>query len=202
MHTSRPSGTHKIRVAGRKRFAGLHAFLCCLLFGFTGDMVGETGATGALKGTVTDPSGSVVPGVTMKVTSNETGQTRTAITQSNGTYLVPLLPLGEYRLETSAKGFKTVTFQNIPIHVTETALLDIPLQVGGVAETVTVHDVTELVQTNSSALGSVTDQRMVETLPLVTRNYTQILGLSPAVSGELNDRASIGRADWSQAAAT
>src|SRR5258706_419334 len=83
----------------------------------------------------------------MKVTSNETGQTRTAITQSNGTYLVPLLPLGEYRLETSAKGFKTVTFQNIPIHVTETALLDIHLQVGAITETVTVNDVPELVQT-------------------------------------------------------
>src|SRR5437899_5345111 len=202
MHTSRPSGTHKIRVAGRKRFAGIHAFLCCLLFGFTGALFAQTAATGALKGTVTDPSGSVVPGVTMKVTSDETGQTRTAITQSNGTYLVPLLPLGEYRLETSAKGFKTVTFQNIPIHVTETALLDIHLQVGAITETVTVNDVPELVQTNSSALGSVTDQRMVETLPLVTRNYTQILGLSPGVSGEVNNSASIGRGDSSQAAGT
>src|SRR6266550_866362 len=202
MHTSRPSGTHKIRFAGRKRFAGIHAFLCCLLFGFTGALFAQTAATGALKGTVTDPSGSVVPGVTMKVTSNETGQTRTAITQSNGTYLVPLLPLGEYRLETSAKGFKTVTFQNIPIHVTETALLDIHLKVGAITETVTVNDVPELVQTNSSALGSVTDQRMVETLPLVTRNYTQILGLSPGVSGEVNNSASIGRGDSSQAAST
>src|SRR6266566_3529752 len=202
MHTSRPSGTHEIRVAGDKRFAGIHAFLCCLLFGFTGALFAQTAATGALKGTVTDPSGSVVPGVTMKVTSDETGQTRTAITQSNGTYLVPLLPLGEYRLETSAKGFKTVTFQNIPIHVTETALLDIHLQVGAITETVTVNDVPELVQTNSSALGSVTDQRMVETLPLVTRNYTQILGLSPGVSGEVNNSASIGRGDSSQAAST
>ncbi len=202
MHTSRPSGTHKIRGAGGKRFAGIHAFLCCLLFGFTGALFAQTAATGALKGTVTDPSGSVVPGVTMKVTSNETGQTRTAITQSNGTYLVPLLPLGEYRLETSAKGFKTVTFQNIPIHVTETALLDVHLQVGAITETVTVNDVPELVQTNSSALGSVTDQRMVETLPLVTRNYTQILGLSPGVSGEVNNSASIGRGDSSQAAST
>src|SRR6266446_7943587 len=202
MHTSRPSGTHKIRGAGGKRFAGIHAFLCCLLFGFTAALLAQTAATGALKGTVTDPSGSVVPGVAIKVTSNETGQSRTAITQGNGTYLVPLLPLGEYRLETSAKGFKSETFQNLPIHVTETALLDIHLQVGAIAETVTVNDAPELVQTNSSALGSVTDQRMVETLPLVTRNYTQILGLSPGVSGEVNNSASIGRGDSSQAAGT
>jgi hypothetical protein len=58
----------------------------------------------------------------------------------------------------------------------------------------------ELVETNSSALGNVTDQRMVENLPLVTRNYTQILGLSPGVSGEVNNSASIGRGDSSQAA--
>src|SRR5207302_6285632 len=201
MHTS-PSGTHETRVAARKRFAGVRVFLCCILFGFTGTLLAQTAATGALKGTVTDPSGSVVPGVTIKVTSNETGQSRTAITQGNGTYLVPLLPLGEYRLETSAKGFKSETFQNLPIHVTETALLDIHLQVGAIAETVTVNDAPELVQTNSSALGSVTDQRMVETLPLVTRNYTQILGLSPCVSGEVNNSASLGRGDSSHAAST
>src|SRR5882762_5396161 len=202
MHISRPSGIREFGLAGRNRLAPVPMFILSLLFGFSGGLFAQTAATGALKGTVTDPSGSVVPGVTMKVTSNETGQTRTAITQSNGTYLVPLLPLGEYRLETSAKGFKTVTFQSIPIHVTETALLDIHLQVGAITETVTVNDVPELVQTNSSALGSVTDQRMVETLPLVTRNYTQILGLSPGVSGEVNNSASIGRGDSSQAAST
>src|SRR5258708_6816815 len=202
MHISRPSGTREFAPAGRKRFARIHGFLFCLLFGFSGVLLAQRAATGALKGTVTDPSGSVVPGVSIKGTSNEPAQTRTAITQSNGSYLVPLLPVGEYTLETLAKGFKSVTFQNITIHVTETALLDIRLQVGGVAETVTVHDVAELVQTNSSALGNVTDQRMVESLPLVTRNYTQILGLSPGVSGEVNNSASIGRGDSSQAAAT
>src|SRR5882762_3753390 len=202
MHISRPSGIREFGLAGRNRLAPVPMFILSLLFGFSGGLFAQTAATGALKGTVTDPSGSVVPGVMIKVISNETGQTRAAITQSNGTYLVPLLPLGEYALETSAKGFKSVTFRNIPIHVTETALLDIHLQVGSVAETVTVHDVTELVQTNSSALGSVTDQRMVESLPLVTRNYTQILGLSPGVSGEVNNSASIGRGNSSQAAAT
>src|SRR5207302_6976298 len=202
MHTSCSSGTREFIVAGRKHSASAQVFFVSLLFGFSGVLIAQTAATGALKGTATDPSGRVVPGVTIKVTSNETGQTRTVITQSNGTYLVPLLPLGEYKLEMSAKGFKSETFENIAIHVTETALLDVHLQVGGVAEIVTVRDVPELIQTNSSALGSVTDQRMVENLPLVTRNYTQILGLSPGVSGEVNNSASIGRGESSQAAAT
>src|SRR3981081_932720 len=132
MHISRPSGTREFAVAGRNRLGSVEWFVFCFLFGFSGGVFAQTAATGALKGTITDPSGSVVPGVTIKVTSNETAQTRTAITQSNGSYLVPLLPLGEYRLETSAKGFKSVTFQNIAIHVTATALLDIHLQVGSV----------------------------------------------------------------------
>jgi hypothetical protein len=200
MHRLHPPDIGVFVVTGSKRLARLHALLFILLFGCSGVLFAQTAATGALKGTVTDPSGSVVPGVTVKVTSNETGQTRTAVTQNNGTYLVPLLPLGAYRLETSAKGFKSEAFEHISIHVTETALLDIHLQVGGVTEIVTVEDIPELVQTNSSALGSVTDQRMVENLPLVTRNYTQILGLSPGVSGEVNNSASIGRGDSSQAA--
>jgi hypothetical protein len=196
-----------MRCAHRRRL-GFHcyqlmfmqALSLALLLGSANPVFAQTAATGALKGVITDASGSVVPGVMVRVMSNTTGQVITAITQSNGSYLVPLLAPGDYSLETSAKGFKSVKFDRITIHVTETAPLNIRLEVGAVTETVTVQDVPELVQTNSSALGSVTDQRMVESLPLVTRNYTQILGLSPGVSGEVNNSASIGRGDSSQAA--
>jgi len=163
------------------------ALWCCNV------ILAQTAATGALKGLITDPSGSVVPGVSVKVTSTATGQPRMATTQGNGTYLVPLLPPGNYKVEASAKGFKSVEIQQISIHVTETATVDIRLEVGAVSEVVSVHDVAELVQTNSSALGNVTDERMVENLPLVTKNYMQILGLSPGVSSEITDASSIGR---------
>src|SRR5580704_15582032 len=153
----------------------------------------QTAETGALNGTVSDPSGKVVPGVTVKVTSVATGQVRTAVTQSNGSYLAALLPPGLYTLEASTKNFKTATFPHIEIHVTETATLDIRLEVGSVSETVTVQATTTQLDTTSSALGNVTDQRMVENLPLVTRNYMQILGLSPGVSTDITDAAEIGR---------
>lgn len=174
------------------------AFLLC----FGSLLSAQTAATGALKGVVTDPSGSVIPGVQVTVTSTATGQKRSVTTQSNGGYVVPLLPPGEYSVDASAKGFKSMLVKAVSIHVTETATADLRLEVGAVTEIVSVEDVAELVQTNSSALGSVTDQRMVESLPLVTRNYTQILGLSPGVSGEVNNSASIGRGDSSQAAST
>lgn len=153
----------------------------------------QTAETGALNGTVSDPSGKVVPGVSVNVTSVATGQVRTAVTQGNGSYLAALLPPGLYTVEASTKNFKTASFQHVEIHVTETATLDIKLEVGSVSETVTVQATATQLDTTSSALGNVTDQRMVENLPLVTRNYMQILGLSPGVSSDITDAAAIGR---------
>ncbi len=171
----------------------IYAMLFTLLLCFSSPLFAQTAATGALKGTITDPSASVVPSVSIRIISRATGQARTATTQTNGTYLIPLLPPGDYTAEVSAKGFKSVAVENIHVHVTETATLDLRLEVGTVSETMEVQGVGELVQTNSSALGNVTDQRMVENLPLVTRNYMQILGLSPGVSAEITDASSIGR---------
>ncbi len=169
------------------------AVCCTILLSLVQMLCAQTAATGALKGTITDPSGSVVTAVQVRVTSQATGEIRIATSQSNGTYLVSLLPPGDYTVDASAKGFKTISVKAVTIHVTETATLDLRLQVGAISETVTVQDVAELIQTNSSALGSVTDQRMVESLPLVTRNYMQILGLSPGISSEITDAANIGR---------
>lgn len=189
----------------RLSFHRLHQILIQVLFAALAlcsseVLLAQTAATGALKGVISDASGGVVAGVTIRVTSNATGHASTAVSQSNGSYLIPLLPPGEYTVETSAKGFKSARYERVPIHVTETAPLNMRLEVGSITESITVQAVPDLVQTNSSALGNVTDQRMVESLPLVTRNYTQILGLSPGVSGEVNNSASIGRGDSGQAA--
>ena len=180
----------------------MHVFLVCMLFGFSQELFAQTAATGALRGTVTDPTGGVLPGVTIKVTNAATGQSQTTVTQANGTYLVPFLPAAIYRVEASSKSFKTAAFHKLEINVTETKVVDIRLEVGSFMETVNVQAQPAQIETSSSALGSVTDQRMVENLPLVTRNYTQILGLSPGVSGEVNNSAEIGRGNSSQAAAT
>jgi Carboxypeptidase regulatory-like domain/TonB-dependent Receptor Plug Domain len=153
----------------------------------------QTAQTGALTGMVTDPSGRVVSGVTVKVTSATTGQTRMAMSQSDGKYLVPLLPPDAYKVEISQKNFKTTEFDRVRINVTETATLNVQLQLGAVTEIITVEAEAQQLDTSSSALGHVTDQRIVEDVPLVTRNYSQILGLSPGVSAELFDAKEIGR---------
>ncbi|PYX00283.1 MAG: hypothetical protein DMG89_05020 [Acidobacteria bacterium] len=162
----------------------------------------QTAQTGALGGMVTDPSGSMLPGVGITVTNTSTGQVRTAATQGNGRYLVPLLPPGIYKVEASREGFKAATVEQVRITITETAALNVKLEIGSVKEVVFVEAQPMQLDTTSSALGHITDQRMVENLPLVTRNYTQILGLSPGVSGEVNNSAAIGRGDSSLSSST
>src|SRR6266853_865055 len=203
MHAPRLSRRRDRAVPRPWRFVAIRVLLLCLLFGLNGkSLFAQTAATGALRGSLSDPSGGVLPGVSIKVTSTTTGETRTALTQGNGAYLIPLLSPGAYRVEASSKNFKTAVFEDVRVDVTETETLDIRLQIGSITETVTVKAEPPQLETTSSALGHVTDERMVENLPLVTRNYTQILGLSPGVSGEVNNSASIGRGDSSQSAST
>ena len=105
---------HVLNVNGRT-ILNVAAFLLLLLLSSPEAVVAQTAGTGALTGTVTDPSGGVVPGVTVIVTSTNTGQTRTAVTQSNGKYLVPLLPPDLYKVEISSKNFKTAVFEQVRI---------------------------------------------------------------------------------------
>jgi len=162
----------------------------------------QTAQTGALTGVATDPSGGVLPGVSVNVTNSSTGQTRSTVTQGNGRFLVPLLAPGTYKVEASREGFKTASFDGVRINITETATLNLLLQIGSVKEVVEIEAQPMQLDTTSSSLGHVTDQRMVENLPLVTRNYTEILGLSPGVSGDVTNSAHIGRGDSSASAAT
>lgn len=169
------------------------AFAVVLALSVAASVFAQDASTGALNGIVTDATGGSVPGATIKVTSGATGEVRTVVTTGNGNYLVPLLPPGSYSVQATGKGFKTLQFQHVSIHVTETATLNIRLELGGLAEIVNVEGTATQLETTSPALGNVTDERMVNSLPLVTRNYMQILGLSPGVSADISDAAAIGR---------
>jgi hypothetical protein len=115
----------------------------------------QTAATGALAGTVTDPTGAVVPNVTVTVTSADTGQARTVTTDAAGTYKVGLLPPGSYRVKFEASGFKTVEVPSITVNVTETNVLDRRLEVGSQSQEVTVQGEVETVQTSNATVGTV-----------------------------------------------
>ncbi len=153
----------------------------------------QTAGTGALSGTITDPTGAVVPGASINVTNNATGETRESVTGQAGTYRVPLLQPGVYTVTIQKDGFKLAEQTGVVVAVTETATLNVELSPGDVVERIEVAADVQMLQTESSTLGRVADERVVDSMPLVTRNYTQILALSTGVVSDVTNASEIGR---------
>jgi Carboxypeptidase regulatory-like domain/TonB-dependent Receptor Plug Domain len=161
-------------------------------FVFVSPSSAQTSSTGALTGTVSDPSGGVVVGATVTVTNNATGQARTATTDSSGVYTIGLLTPGNYKVTVSAAGFKGVEVPSVTVNVTETPVLNEKLEIGGQATQVTVESTAETVQTTNATVGAVVGAQEVVDLPLVSRNYTQIADLSPGVVTNVSNAAAVG----------
>ncbi len=153
----------------------------------------QTAATGAVTGTVRDQTGSMVPEADVSIRNTATNETRQVKSQPDGTFVFPLLPPGDYVVHVVMGGFAPATREDVRVNVTETAVLSIELQVGAVTDAVQVSAATEIVQSSSNTLGRVVDSRSVEGLPLVTRNYTQIITLSPGITADVTDAGSLGR---------
>jgi hypothetical protein len=162
---------------------------------------GQTANTGALSGTVTDAAGAVVPGAQVTAINNDTGLANTATSGGHGSYEFPLLAPGSYRVAVVKEGFKTSVFASIVVRVTETATLNVPLQVGAVSQNVVVTSTAPQLDTVNAELGTVIDERFIDDLPLAARNYLQIIGLNPGVSSEVTDAGDLGRGSSSLASA-
>ena len=152
----------------------------------------QTAGAGALAGDITDSSGASVPDAQIRMTSETTGEMRTVSSAPNGSYLVALLLPGPYEVEVVQGGFKTAHFIHVRIFVAEIATLNVRLEIGAVSDRVTVEAATEQLQTESSTLGRVTEGERVRALPLVARNYSQIIALNPGVAAEVTDAGAIG----------
>jgi outer membrane receptor protein involved in Fe transport len=153
----------------------------------------QSASTGALSGTVTDPSGGVIAGATVTATNLATGQSRTGTTDSNGTYKLSLLPPGNYSMKFSATGFKAVEVPSVTVNVTETRSVDHGLEVGSATTSVTIEaNVAETVQTQNATVGGLVSGETVTDLPLSTRNYTQVIDLSPGVVANVATATSVG----------
>ena len=96
-------------------------------------------ATAQLNGTVKDSSGAVLPGVTITVTQTDTGFSRTVVTEGGGTYVVPNLPTGPYKLEASLQGFRSYVQTGIVLQVNGNPTINVTLAIGDVAETISVE---------------------------------------------------------------
>src|SRR5688572_8405862 len=105
------------------------------------------GSTAQISGTVRDQSGAVLPGVEITVTQTATGLARNALTNETGSYTLPNLPVGPYRLEAALPGFRTYVRSGIVLEVSSTPVIPIVLNVGQVSETVEVQANAALVET-------------------------------------------------------
>jgi hypothetical protein len=153
----------------------------------------QTAATGQIVGTVTDPSRAAIASATVTVTNEATGLARTAKTNSDGDFAVPLLPPGNYSASVAVPGFRSQTSTHIIVEVATTATVNIRLQLGEASQQVTVEASPDILQTDSATNGSVVSDKTVPALPLSSRNYTQILDLAPGVSGSVPNAGNLGK---------
>jgi hypothetical protein len=175
----------------RKAIALLLPFALCFLLSVRA--LAQSQTTGRITGTVNDQKGAVIVGAEVVVVSRATRDERKVITDTEGHYVVPLLAPGSYMVNITASGFHTLRFDNVTVVITETTSINADLAVGGaIQESVTVS-AASLIQTAGPQLGRVVDSRTVSELPLATRNFTQILGLSPGTAVDLPDNTALGR---------
>ncbi|MPY86592.1 MAG: TonB-dependent receptor plug domain-containing protein [Luteitalea sp.] len=141
----------------------------------------QTGGTATVRGTVTDASGAVLPGVTVTITNSGTRDTRTAITDDRGGYLFSALFSGTYELRVELEGFRAFERTSIALSPNDTRGLDVTLDVGSLTEVISVTSAIEIVQTETGAREGLIKAEQIENLSLVGRSSLELLRILPGV---------------------
>jgi hypothetical protein len=171
----------------------LALYTAFLIFTFAASAgFGQTPGTGAITGVVSDPAGRLVVNASVQAVNEATQITRSAITTTAGVFRVPLLPPGTYVVTVVADGFSANTSRSIQVTVSETTSLKVNLKIATASTTVQVESLASAAELESSALGTLVDDAAIQALPLATRNFTQILSLSPGVAVGLPNAVGFG----------
>ena len=157
---------------------------CCFVAAAGSSLYGQ--ATGTLLGTVTDSTGSVVPGATVTVLSQDTGVSRVTQTDAAGNYRVPLVLIGHYTIQVNYTGFQEAIQKDITLQVDESREVDFKLTPATVLQQVEVSATAVAVETTNSTLGQVITSQQVAQLPLNGRNFVQLATLAPGTTTETN----------------
>lgn len=157
---------------------------------------GQGGATGAITGTVQDPSGALVANAEVRITNQETGVLERAVkTGPDGGFTAPLLPVGTYNVSVQAPGFSQAQFHDIAVRVTETTRMTAKLATQSVQQQIEVQAQVQMVNTSDATTGQAIESNTIRALPLATQNFQQLLTLSTGAQGELNKATGLGRGD-------
>jgi hypothetical protein len=145
--------------------------------------------TATLTGRVTDTTGAVMPGVEVQAINVETGIKVTTQTNEEGLYSIPLLPPGTYRIVLQKHGFRTIIKPGVELRVQDIIALNFEMQIGSVAESITVEEGVPLLQAETATLGQTIDRNVMAELPTLTRNPYDFVALSAGAVPALNATA-------------
>jgi len=159
--------------------------LVLALYSVIPTLLSAQGTGGRILGRVADPSGAVVGGVKVTAINEATGVTRDTQTSASGDYGFPDIPVGTYTLTFELTGFKKDVRKGIALDVNQVITLNMTMQLGGAQEIVDVTSEAPLVDTTSTQLGAVVNNRSVNELPLNARDTYQFLQLQPGVQSQL-----------------
>jgi hypothetical protein len=157
-------------------------FTACLLTERLAAAAGlEQVTTSTLTGRIFDASGAALPGVTIAARQTETGLQRTTVSDAQGRYIVSTLPPGSYEIRAELQGFRPLVRSGVTLTIAQTAVIDLTMTVGDIAEAVTVVGEVSAVNTSTGELSYLVDERAIADLPLNGRNYTDLALLQPSV---------------------
>ena len=156
-----------------------HLFLAIFLVLLCGKVSFAQSANATLTGVVTDPNGAVIPNATVTATNKATNLSRTTLTNDEGVYVISSLPVGEYEVRFEATNFKPTIYNNVALNVGQTATSDASLAVGEIIVDRIYANGTDLVDTQTSKVDAVINNKEIENLPLNGRNFLELALLVP-----------------------
>src|SRR5690348_7519142 len=169
---------------GRSVFSFLALILAILL---AAPFAAAQSTGGRIRGTITDPSGGAVVGATVTLINEATHATRDVQTGTNGEYIFLEVSVGSYEIDVTSQGFKKYVRKGIPLDLNQVLTVDLVLQVGGAIDVVEVTGAPPVIDTTSTQLGAVVNERSSTQLPLNQRDVYQLLQLQPGVQSQLGN---------------
>jgi hypothetical protein len=170
--------------------------VCAVLMACQPPMVMAQLTTGGIVGTVSDASGSRMPGVTVVLTHLATSTSNTTTTDASGEYSFTAVKIGTYSISFQREGFQRGLQSNVDLGIGQVMRVDFGLKVGSVSQTVEVTDAPPLLQTETSSLGTIETEKRIVELPLNGRNFFKLAFLGPGANeGATGTSAGAGSTD-------
>lgn len=180
-----------MKIFDSPRVAPLALALAFTSLAFTSVAFAQSDTTGAVAGIVRNSSGGALPSVTVTLVNTATNQTQTASTDSTGNFRFSLLPPGLYGVRFSSAGFRLAQLMALMVDVSEVPTVEAELVPGSPQESMTCTCRVSLSASSSS--GTLVDQKTITSVPLTTRNFTQVLSMSSGSAADVNNAGSLGR---------